>query len=191
MWKWIVGGLLVVVVLIAGTCYYAMKKLGEGGNATRVTIGATPERVFAAYANADSMALWMTAGSLAPNAHGVLKAGDTLQVAAGGRNSSRNQSVSWVVSEIHPPFSMVLEIRNDSSRQVALLRRDSLASVGDSTVLTATFTSPAMDSLRAARGDTTTRGNIIERAFTSLMRLLAETDLKRLKAHIEGKPMPE
>src|ERR1041384_2186762 len=172
MWKWILGGIAVVIGVLAATCYYAVKKLGEAGNSTQVTIGAPIERVFGALANADSMAVWMSTGSMAPSAHGSLKAGDTLQVSAGGRNSSRNQSVSWVVNEVRPPYLLVLEIRGDTSRKIGLLRRDSLATQGDSTVLTTTFTSPVMDSMRALRGDTSSRGSFFERAFTSLIRVM-------------------
>ena len=40
MWKWIAGGVLVVVVVLAGTCYYGYQKLTEGGGSTVVMIGA-------------------------------------------------------------------------------------------------------------------------------------------------------
>jgi len=187
MWKWIVGAVLVVIVVLAGTCYYAVKKFGESGNSTQVAIGARQERVFSAMADADSMAAWMPPGAITLHGHGQFKPGDTLEVSSGKRPED---SIGWIVTEVKAPYLVVLEVRGDSSNRAGLLRRDSLATVGDSTIVTSTFTSPAMDSLRAARGDTSSRGSFFERAFTSLMRVIAEGQLQRLKAHIEGTPLP-
>ena len=50
MWKWIHGGLAVLVVVLAGTCYYGYKQLTDGGDSITITIDATPERVFASIA---------------------------------------------------------------------------------------------------------------------------------------------
>jgi len=69
MWKWIVGALLVLVVAIAGFCYVAVKKITAGGDTVTVTVAATPERVFAALADPDSMQAWMMPGTLVGASH--------------------------------------------------------------------------------------------------------------------------
>ena len=188
MWKWIVGVVVLIVVILAGTCYYAVRKLNEKGNSTQVTIGASQEKVFAALADADSLVVWMEPGSVIPTGHGLLKVGDSVILASSRRPNSTRRMI-WVVTEVRRPEILAIEIRGDSSDQAGLVRRDSLSTVGDSTVLTSTFTSPVMDSMRAQRGDTNTRGGLIERTFTSIMRMMAEGEIARLKAHMEGKPL--
>lgn len=194
MWKWIVGAALVIVVLLAGTCWYGYKKLTSGGDSATVAIAATPDRVFASLANSDSMALWMGAGSkiVAPH-HGLLTVGDTLHVETGTPGRSYQQYI-WIVSTVTPGRLLVLQMRSDTSGVFAT-RRDSLVATGDSTIIITTIASPMIDSMRTLRGDTGGKVggallNFGSKVLISAFRLVSEHELKRLKARLEGQPMP-
>ena len=81
MWKWMLGILAVILIVVAGTCFYGYKQLTGGGNSVSITMAGTPERIFAAIATPDSMALWMTASQIeGPFGKGLLAAGDTLRL---------------------------------------------------------------------------------------------------------------
>lgn len=195
MWKWIVGGALVIVVLLAATCWFGYKKLTSGGDSATVAIAATPDRVFASLADPDSMAVWMTAGTqvTAPR-HGVLAAGDTLHVETSSPGRS-HQRYTWIVSEVAPGRLLALQMRADTSSSVFATRRDSLVAAGDSTIIISTIASPMIDSLRTRRGDTGGKvgGALLDfgsKMLISAFRIVSEHDLKRLKARLEGQPMP-
>ena len=64
MWKWIAGGVLVLMVLVMGICYYGLKKFTEAGGSTVVMVGASPDRVFATLADPDSLSTWVDVGSM-------------------------------------------------------------------------------------------------------------------------------
>jgi len=66
---------------------------------------------------------------------------------------------------------------------------------GDSTQVISTIGSPLMDSIRTLKGDTVGRvGNAVldfsSKVLISLFRTVSEDELRRLKAHIEGKSAP-
>ncbi len=196
MWKWIVGVLLVVVVALAGTCWYGYKKLTSGGDSAVVTIAATPARVFASLADPDSMQQWMDEGvTVTATRHGMLAVGDTLHVEQHNRTVSRSQQYTWAVSEVTPAHLLVLEMRNDSSGKVFATRRDSLVAAGDSTIIITTITSPMMDSIRNVRGDSggKVRGAAIDftsKILVSAFRELSRQELERLKTRLEGGAKP-
>ena len=92
MWKWIAGSVLLVIVLLAGTCYYGYRKLTDGGGATVVMIGATPERVYASIADPDSLATWVDVGSTVTSSrHGLLEVGDSFTIRRSRRGAPVNQ----------------------------------------------------------------------------------------------------
>lgn len=194
MWKWIVGAAALIAVLLVVTCWYGYKKLTAGGDSAVVAIAATPERVFASLADPDSMAVWMGAGSKisAPH-HGLLTAGDTLRVETGTPGRSYQQYI-WIVSAVTPGRLLVLQMRSDTSGVFAT-RRDSLVASGDSTIIISTIASPMIDSMRTLRGDTGGRVggallNFGSKVLISAFRVVSEHELKRLKARLEGQPMP-
>ena len=92
MWKWIVGALLGLVVLVAALGYYAyhrFTKFASGGDSTSVVISASPSRVFASLANTDSLAVWMGAESMiTASRSGPLVIGDTVHVERIGKRAS-------------------------------------------------------------------------------------------------------
>ena len=194
MWKWIVGAAALIVVLLVGTCWYGYKKLTAGGDSAVVAIAATPERVFASLADPDSMAVWMGAGSKISAPHqGLLTAGATLRVETGTPGRSYQQYI-WIVSAVTPDRLLVLQMRSDTSGVFAT-RRDSLVASGDSTIIISTIASPMIDSMRTLRGDTGGKVggallNFGSKVLISTFRFLSERELKRLKARLEGQPMP-
>lgn len=195
MWKWIVGALLLLVVALAATCYIGYRRLTGGGDSATVAVAASPDRVWASLADPDSMSIWMTAGSkVAASHHGIVAVGDTLHIETTAR-SSRQQNFTWTVSDVTPGRLLVLQMRNDSSGQVLATRRDSLVATGDSTLVVSTIGSPMIDSIRDERGDSGGKlgGAMLDfssKMLVSAFRLLSEHDLRRLKARLEGKPMP-
>ena len=81
MWKWIVGILLVIIVLIGGTCYRMYRKVIGAGDTAQVMVHASAEHVFSALIDADSMVAWLGSGStVGPTGRGALKAGDSLTI---------------------------------------------------------------------------------------------------------------
>ncbi len=188
MWKWIVGAALLIVVVLGGTCWYAFHKLTSGGNATSVTIGATPGHVFAMLSDRDSMKLWMATDSRPGSGHGVLAVGDTARVETTTRQPRNGlpARIAWVVSEIVPGQLLVTEVR-DTLKRLQFERRDSVAALGDSTVLVSAFALPGIDSLRTARGDTSSTVGTFEKIIESAFRLRAEGENQTLKTHVEGK----
>jgi uncharacterized protein YndB with AHSA1/START domain len=162
-----------------------------------VTIAASPDRVFGALADPDSMAVWMGNGvTITASHHGVVVPGDSLLIErrAGGTTKAGNR-YTWTVSEVVPSHLLVLQMRNDSSKQVFAMRRDSLVTAGDSTTVISTIASPAIDSMRVNRGDTggKVQGAILDvgsKVMIAAFRLMSEQELKRLKARLEGHAMP-
>jgi uncharacterized protein YndB with AHSA1/START domain len=195
MWKWIVGAALVLVVLLVGVCWSGYRRLTAGGDAVAVSIGAPPAKIFASLANADSMAVWMSAGSTVTASHkGMLVVGDTVHVEQMAR--ARREQYTWTVAALVPDQLLVLEMRSDTSGQAVATQRDSLVQRGDSTDVISTIGSPLIDSLRQRHGDSAARvpGAILEmssKVLTSALRLRSEQELHRLKARLEGKPMPD
>lgn len=194
MWKWIVGAALVLVVLLAATCWYGYKKLTAGGASATVAIAATPDRVFASLANPDSMALWMSDGSsIAASHHGILTVGDTLHIERGTPGRA-HQQYTWTVSEVIPGHLLVVQMRADTSGVFAS-RRDSLFAEGDSTIIVSTIASPMIDSMRTRRGDTGGKvgGALLDfgsKMLISAFRIVSEEELKHLKTRIEGHAVP-
>lgn len=195
MWKWIVGGALVLVVALAGLGWLGYRKLTAGGDSATVVIAASPERVFTSLADPDSMGVWMAAGSqIAASHHGLLVVGDTLHVETGNTGRPR-QRYMWTVAEVTPDRLLVLQMRADTSDNVVATRRDSLVPAGDSTIVITTIASPMIDEMRTRRGDTSGKvGGVLlnfgSKVLTAAFRVVSELELKRLKARLEGRPMP-
>jgi len=193
MWKWIIGAVLALVLLVAGLIYVQYRKITSAGASAAVTMPGTPERVFASLADADSMSAWMTEGNkITGKHHGMVAAGDTLRIETG---KTGGQKFSYLVSQVEPGQLLVMQIRSDSTGFVFATRRDSLVATGDSTTVVSTIASPTLDSLKTERGDTGGKVGGALLSFTSkmsiaLFRALSEQDLRRLKTHLEGKKLP-
>lgn len=198
MLKWILGIAGVLVVGLAATCYMGYKKLTEGGDTSAVTIAGGADRIFAALATPDSMVQWMPDGNtITPLGQGMLKVGDTLFVEGKvSEQGASKQRVLWVVQEVAAPTKLVLGMAMDTvvdgKRRMMAVRTDSLVTAGDSTTIVSTFTSDLMAEARSKASDTSKVGGAVvgvaEKVMISAFRLMHESELKRLKARVEGKP---
>lgn len=190
MWKWILGSILVLFVLLAGTCYFGYRKLASGGNTASVTIAGSVDRIFAALASPDSISQWMGSGTVTgPLGHGMLAPGDTLRLTNSDRRGNRTNSM-WIVREVSAPSLLVMAMTADSG-SVMMIRRDSLTQRGDSTAITSTFQSPLMDSVRNVVRDSSRGGaklvGVAQNLMVGVLRAATEAELQKLKGHVEGR----
>lgn len=198
MWKWILGILTVLIIVVVGGAYLGYKKVTAAGDTLTMTIAGTPERIFASLATPDSMAAWVASAKvMRPIGKGMLVAGDTLVLDDPGRQiGGTKQNMDWIVREISAPNLLVLEMRPDTGRvkSTLMMRRDSLVAHGDSTTIISTFSAPFMDSVGTATKDSSKMGGAIVagagKVMIGALRLVHESDLVRLKARVEGKPTP-
>ena len=191
MLKWILGIVLVVIVAVMGTCWYGYQKITAGGGTAAVTVATTPERAWHYFTVPDSFRVWQDSGATVRFSNDTLLAvGDTVWL------SDREQAVTntrqrmmWVLERSEAPRLLVWAARDDSSKVEVVRRTDSLVAVGDSVRLVSSFTSPVMDSIRASDSVGGMGGRLLSGAgkiAAGAMRLLAEQDLARLKARLEG-----
>jgi uncharacterized protein YndB with AHSA1/START domain len=193
--KWVLGLLGVAVVFVCLAAWYGYRKLqsfaAEGPSS--VIILAPASRVFASIADADSMKEWRSEGlGIRASRQGRLAVGDTLVVQSSSTTTSsrRSSRSTWVVTAVIPDVLMALEVRNDSTGEPMFMRRDSLISLGDSTRVMSTFSSPMFDRLKT-RGDTSGRAkgamlNLASNVMIAGLRVVSDQELKRLRGHIEG-----
>jgi len=190
MLKWILGGLLVIVVVLGGTCWYGYNKITEGGSTAETAIAGSQEHVFAALIDPDSMIAWMEPGATVSPRGRPLVPGDTLRVR--GKVGNANQDMRWIVRSVTAPNLLVLELRTDSTNSMVMIRRDSLFRRNDSTIIMSAFDSPMIDSAGAAAADSSKMvGGMMNSAMKMVVggfRMLTIEELKQLKAHIEGTP---
>ena len=203
MWTWIVGALVLVVLLIGSGIWYGFRKMSQlasGDSTVTMTMGATPERVFASLASGDSIGAWMVSGKVRPTRSGLLRKGDTLYVDDSGERmkvgndssavKSSTRSMAWVVGDVTPGKSFALELLADTMTMVAVWRRYTILGQGDSTVVFSTVTSPMMDSVRrsevAKEGKNSTMMDFATKMMLGVMRMQNQVELKQLKARVEG-----
>ncbi len=196
MLKWILGGAVLIILALAGTCYYGYSKLTGGGDTVAITMGASPERVFATLTTPDSMALWMTSSRLeSPTGGAMLAVGDTLRFRGPTTGQDTTGTVvtgDWVVRELNAPTLIVIEMLGDAADgKVMITRRDSLVAVGDSTTIYSTFTAPLFDSLSTTVRDRSKVGGSTlgsaSKMIIGVMRMTTEEEFKGLKKRVEGR----
>ncbi|MGH9421290.1 MAG: SRPBCC family protein [Thermoanaerobaculia bacterium] len=196
MWKWIVGIVvaLCLLVLVGGWWgYQAVQKNLSPDGTERVTIAGTPTRVFAALANGDSVPKWMANGNMVTSTrHGPLAVGDSLQVAMKSGFGMAQRPMTWQITEVNPDHLLAFELLSDSTHRVIAIRRDSLVAAGDSTNIISTVASPLVDSIQAAgaKPRPQTRDAIVGLSSTiiiSAFRMQSKLDLLQLKGHIENR----
>ena len=199
MWKWIVGILvaLCLLILVGGWWgYQAVQKNLSSDGTERVTIAGTPTRVFAALANGDSVPKWMANGNtITSTRHGPLVVGDSLQVAMKSTFGVPQRPMTWQITEVIPDHLFAFQLVSDSTHRVIAVRRDSLISAGDSTNIISTVASPLLDSIQTARANPRPKASdgIVGLGSTiviSAFRMQSKLDLLQLKAHIENRKVP-
>jgi uncharacterized protein YndB with AHSA1/START domain len=184
MLKWIASGCLVIIVIVAGVMYFGYRKmssLAEEGPAVTVSMAATPDRVFASLANADSMSKWRTSVRASGRA-GLLRVGDTVTERDRQADSTDALNMRWIVDTIVPNQLLVMRAKAQSRGNLNAVRRDSLAGVGDSTHVTSSLVLTFADSMQASSG----AGATALRLMVAGMRIATEAELKMLKARLEG-----
>jgi uncharacterized protein YndB with AHSA1/START domain len=194
MWKWLSGCLVVVVLLVAIGLWRGYTMMHESlspDGSVRVTIAASPSRVFASLANGDSAATWMARGSIVTSTrHGMLVPGDVIRVATHSVLGMPQQRLTWQVREVVPDHLLVMQFIPDTSTRIMAMRRDSLTAKGDSTVVISRVESPKLDSLRKARpdaGDSLAQplNRVASDLLLTMIRMQPKIDLMRLKARVE------
>jgi uncharacterized protein YndB with AHSA1/START domain len=194
MLKWIASGCLVIIVVV-GIVMYAgyrkMKSIAAEGPSVSIGIHATPERIFASMSHTDSLGSWFAPGTtLRSTKKGALAIGDTLYML-----SSRDTTgtMAWIVDTLVANKVIAMRWISVTNNMTMTTRRDSLSISGDSTLVTSTIGSFLTDSTTAARA----RANGVSAGVLAMgstmgiasARLQAEAELKRLKTHIEGRPV--
>jgi uncharacterized protein YndB with AHSA1/START domain len=197
VWKWVLGAIGAVIVLVAvGVCFgmRKMSNMASGTGEQTTMIAATPARVFASLAHGDSIPDWMAmAGRVRVTRHGILHVGDTLHVDQRGTEDS-SRRLHWIVSQSTPPKVFEVQMRNDSSGIVLVVRRFALEPRGDSTALVSTVVSPLLDSTTAAnaRAKEVGAGRAMMGMTLKMMvggtRLQSQMEVNMLKMRIEGAP---
>lgn len=195
MLKWLGGCLVVAIILVVGGSWWAYRTMKETlapDGSARVTIAATPHRVFATLADADSVESWMGQGNIVSTSqHGPLVPGSRIRISIRSRAGIAQQPMDWVVRQVVPDQLVVRELVTDKGQRAAL-RRDSLAASGDSTLVISNIVSPMIDSViaarQAAKGQppspmTGVSGDLM----LSMFKIQSKLELETLKAHIEGK----
>jgi uncharacterized protein YndB with AHSA1/START domain len=192
MWKWIVGAVVLVVLIIGSGMWYGFRKMSQlasGDSTVTMTIGGTPERVFASLASGDSIGDWMVGGRVHPSRSGALRKGDTLYVEQ--RDTTRSRRMSWVVGDVTPGKAFNIQLVADTVNMVAISRRYTVLGQGDSTVVFSTVTSPMMDSLkRTEKGKGSAMLEFGSKMMVGAMRMQNQMELKQLKARVEGTQAP-
>ena len=183
---------IVVIGIALWSGYRKLASSGAGHGTDTLTIGAPVQRVFASIANADSLSGWMadrrrvTAGH-----HGMLAAGDTLDIETKLPLSSGMRRLKWTVSDVRPNQLLALQLRSDSVGELVATRQFSLAAKGDSTFITSAIAAPIVESIRAGRSDTLKSSDAYldaaSRLLISALRLQSHIELEQLKSRVEGR----
>lgn len=180
MWKWIGGILLLVIVLVMGAAWWGYQKVASSfspDGSVRVAIAATPARVFTSLSDADSAATWMAGGSTVfTGKHGTFVPGDSIRIEMRSVGGMRGRPVTWKVAEVVPGQAIAWQLASpDPKHKFTAVRRDSIAQLGDSTVVVSKVTS------------TTPATGTSEQMVLSMFKVQSKLELMSLKARIEGR----
>ena len=179
MWKWIGGILLALIVLVMGAAWWGYRQVAgtfAPDGSVRVSIAATPARVFASLSDADSAATWMANGSkVSTGKHGPLGLGDSIRIEI--KSVGTGRPVTWKITDIVPGQSISMQLQSpDPGHPFVATRLDSVAQVGDSTIVVDRITSVPPPAGTA------------EQMMLSMFKLQSKIELMSLKSRIEGKP---
>jgi uncharacterized protein YndB with AHSA1/START domain len=207
MAKWLVGCLAVAIVVGGTLVWFGVRKFREFTGAPPIVvvmIQAPSERVFATLADPDSMKVWRSVTDVRSSRSGRLRVGDTLhtriptvsmpQQDARMPVDSAYQPNTEIVTELVPNRLLVLSMVGDNSGAPMMVRRDSLVALGDSTEVVTSFALPGSASMRERIDSTSaTERRLLEMSLQLVLtvaRVQAKMEHRRLKARIEGTPMP-
>lgn len=190
MWRWVLGIVAAISLLLIGTCWFGYKKIAGAGNVASTTVAASTQQVWEYFTVPDSIiARQDSASTLWISRDSSLQVGDSvrMQSRAGGQTSS----MTWTLDRMEPPTLLVWSARDDSLGYVVVQRTDSIIGQGDSVRIVSVFESPLMDSL--GTGDSVSgMGRFMMRGLGNIatggMRLAGEMELRALKLRIDGTP---
>ena len=193
MWKWLGGCLIVVLVLVIAATWWGYRAmqdtLGPDGTVS-ITIGASPQRVFASLADGDSLATWMAQGNTVRTARrGALMEGDSIHIAMSRSiPGAPSQGMTWSVKRIVPETLIQLDIHPDTRGTVVFSRLDSLVTTGDSTTIISRIHSPMLDSQSVKRPGqkASDAPGLSADLLLSMLRLQAKLELQQLKLRLES-----
>jgi hypothetical protein len=190
MWKWILGAVVLIVLLIGSGLWYGFRKMSQfasGDSTVTMTVGGKPDHVFALLATGDSVGVWMVGNRSRPSRAGALRKGDTVYVEQ--RDSSQTQSMAWVVGDVTPGKALTLNLAADTLGLLAMSKRYTVMGQGDSTVIFSVVSSPLMDSATRAEqakdGKNSTMMEFTVKMMLGMMRMQNQLELKQLKSHVE------
>ena len=194
MLKWIASGCLVIIAIVCVVMYAGyrkMKSIAAEGPSVSVGIHATPERIFASMSHTDSLGSWFAPGTtLRSTKKGALAIGDTLYMLSRRDTSG---AMAWIVDTVVANQVIAMRWISVTNGMTMTTRRDSLSISGDSTLVTSTIGSFMSDSLAAAKARANgVSAGVLEMGSTmgiASSRMQAQVELKRLKSHIEGRPV--
>ncbi|HRP08080.1 MAG TPA: SRPBCC family protein [Gemmatimonadales bacterium] len=190
MLKWILIIIVLMMLVVMGTCWYGYRKMTEGGDTASITIATTPDRIWRYLTIPDSFAVWQDSTAvLGFSDDSLLSVGDSVRMGSGGQASLTQQKrMVWVMERALEPSVIAWAASDDSTGMVIVRRTDSLVPMGDSVQVLSRFEVPAMHPL--ATGDSI--GGLgrklmagAGRIAASAGRIIAEQDLARLKARLE------
>lgn len=191
MLKWILGIILLLVVVVVGTCWYGYSKLTGAGQTASVIVATTPDRVWRYYTMPDSFRVWQDSSSRVTFStdSANLAVGDTVWLESQMRTPTGSTSrMTWVLEQMDMPRTLVWAARDDSTRAEIVRRTDSIVVDGTVLRLVTVLASPAMDSIAASDSVGGLSGRLLKGAgkmAAGAMRMLAQADLERLKARLE------
>src|SRR5687767_11210020 len=106
MLKWVGGCLVVVIVLVIGGSWFALRTMRESlapDGSVRVAISATPQRVFASLADGDSVRTWMAQGNtVTATRRGRFQPGDSIRITLRTTLGMSPEPMIWEVKEVVP-----------------------------------------------------------------------------------------
>jgi hypothetical protein len=191
MLRWILGIILALVVLAAGTCWYGYTKLTEGGSTAVVQIATTQDRAWRYLSDPDSMVLWQDSTTdirVWSDTMPGLALGDSVQMGNGDSSGKVRTTMTWVLTRIDAPTALAWSAVGDSSGTSIMGRTDSLTARGDSVEIRITFEATLFDSLRQIDSVGGLTGRLLggtSNMMVSMMRLTTEAQLGKLKALLE------
>ena len=185
MLKWVGGCLVVVVVLVIGGAWFGLRTMRESltpDGSARVAILASPARVFASLADGDSVSTWMAQGNtVATTRRGRFEPGDSIRITLRRALGMSPEPMTWEVMEVVPDRLLVLQLRSSSVPSGMAIRRDSLVTAGDSTIVLSRIVSSLPDSAKSSTS---------AEMMMSLFQMQSRLELESLKARLEGRTPP-
>lgn len=178
---------MIVIVLIGVGSWYAMRTIRqslEPDGSARVTIAASPQRIYSSLSNGDSAATWRATGNaVTASRRGPFSIGDSIRIEMKGSLGVGQRPIVWHVRELKPDQVVAMDLMNEAGTHAIAMRRDSLAANGDSTVVISAIYPMLPDSVQA-------RGGVAGDMMMSMFRMQSKLELQSLKARIEGRPLP-